>query len=162
MTQNGRPVRPIIGKIRTRLTRRPGNSLLEVVLASVLLAVALVPALRLVRDSLALGREVQAREQLTTFSTSKLEEHLALIGANWQTGDYAGDFSAEGEPKLRFLVRRSDSSGDGGIVDQLMAVTATTWQDLDGDGFLDGGEPSVVLGGKVAKTASYQDEAGSG
>ena len=162
MTHNGRPVHPTIEITRTRLTRRRGNSFLEVVLATVLISVALVPAVRLVRDSLALGREIQTREHLTTFSTSKLEEHLALIGADWQTGDYTGDFAAEGHPNFRFLVRRSDSTGDGGIVDQLMAVTATTWQDLDGDGSLDGGEPSAVLGGKVAKTASYQDEAGSG
>ncbi len=131
-------------------------------LATVLLAVALVPALRLVRDSLAWGREIQTREQLTTFSTSKLEEHLALIGADWQTGTYAGNFATEGEPTFRFLVSRSDSNGDGGIIDQLMAVTATTWQDIDGDGSLDSSEPSVVLGGKVAKTLSYQNEAGSG
>ncbi len=112
--------------------------------------------------SLAWGREIQTREQLTTFSTSKLEEHLALIGADWQTGNYAGNFAAEGEPTFRFLVSRSDSNGDGGIVGQLMAVTATTWQDIDGDGSLDSSEPSVVLGGKVAKTLSYQNEAGSG
>lgn len=155
-------MRAIIGKTRIRRKRRWGSSLLEVVLATVLLTVALVPAMRLMRSSLTLGREIEAREQLTTFSTSKLEEHLALVGANWLTGDYTGDFAAEGHPTFRFLVRRSDSGGDGGIVDQLMAITATTWEDLDGDGTLDSGEVSVVLGGKVAKIASYQAEAGSG
>jgi len=132
------------------------------VLATALLAVALVPAVRLMRESLAVGREIEAREQLTTFSTSKLEEHLALVGADWSTGDYRGDFSSEGHAKLRFLVRRSDLGGDGGVVDQLMAVTATVWEDQDGDGTLDSGEPSVILGGKVAKIASYQEEVGSG
>ena len=153
----------IIGKTWIRRDRRRrGSSLLEVVVGTVLIAVALVPALRLMRDSLAVGREIDAREQLTTFSTSKLEEHLALAGADWLTGDYTGDFGADGHPAFRFLVRRSDAGGDGGIVDQLMAVTATTWEDLDGDGTLDSGEPSVILGGKVAKIASYQDEVGSG
>ena len=152
----------IIGKTRIRRKRRWGSSLLEVVLATVLISVALVPAIRLMRSSLTVGREIEAREQLTTFSTSKLEEHLALVGANWLTGDYTGDFATEGHPTFRFLVRRSDSGGDGGIVDQLMAVTATTWEDVDGDGTLDSGEVSVVLGGKVAKIASYQDEVGNG
>ena len=152
----------IIGKTRIRTDRPRGSSLLEVLLATVLIAVALVPALRLMRDSLAVGREIEARDQLTTFATSKLEEHLALVGADWSTGAYTGDFAAEGHPTFRFLVSRSDTGGDGGIVDQLMAVTATIWEDLDGDGTSDSGEPSVILGAKVAKIASYQDEVGSG
>ena len=138
--------------------RRRGHSLLEVLVASALMAVALVPALRLMRDGLGMARKVESRELLTTFCTSKLEEHLALVSAGWQTGNYSGDFSAEGHPNLRFGVTRSDSGGDGGISDQLMAVVATAWDDLDGDGSLDDGEPVVVLGSKVAKLASYQSD----
>ena len=44
----------------------------------------------------------------------------------------------------------------------MYAIIGKTWEDLDGDGTLDSGEPSVILGGKVAKIASYQDEMGSG
>ncbi len=132
--------------------------MLEVLLATALMAIALVPALRLMRDGLRVGRELENRELLTTFSTSKLEEHLALVSAVWQTGNYSGDFSAEGYSNLRFTVTRSDSGADGGISDQLMAVVATVWHDLDGDGSLDSDEPAVVLGSKVAKLASYQSE----
>lgn len=150
------------GNTRLFPKRRRGSSLLEVVLATVLISVALVPAMRLMRDGLAVGREIEARDQLTTLSTSKLEEHLALVCADWLTGDFTGSFAAEGHPTFRFLVRRSDAAGNGGIVDQLMAITATTWEDADGDGALSSGETSVILGGKVAKIASYQDEVGSG
>jgi hypothetical protein len=137
-----------------------GHTLLEVIIASTLMAIALVPALRLMRDGLRIGRELENRELLTTFCTSKLEEHLALVSAVWQTGNYNGDFLSEGYSDLRFAVTRSDSIGNGGISDQLMAVVATTWNDLNGNGSLDVDEPVVVLGSKVSKSASYQSEVG--
>ncbi len=135
--------------------RRRGSSLLEIILAGTLMAVTLVPALRLLRDGLRISREVETLQLLTTFCTGKLEEHLALVSNDWQTGNYTGDFSAEGYPNLQFEVERSDSGGDGGISDELMAVTATAWDDLDGDLSLDNDEPAVVLGSKVAKLTSY-------
>ncbi len=142
---------------------RRGHTLLEIILAGALIATALVPALRLMRDGLRISREIETGELLTTFCVSKLEEHLALTSADWQDTDYSGDFSAEGYSNLRFEVECSDSGGDGGITDELMAVTATVWDDLDGDGSFDSEqEPSVVLGSKVAKLVNYQNEVGGG
>ena len=40
--------------------RRRGHTLLEVLVASTLMAITLVPALRLMRDSLSIGRELEA------------------------------------------------------------------------------------------------------
>ena len=137
---------------------RRGNSLLEVLVASALMAIALVPALRLMRDGLRINREVEGRELAMTFCTSKLEEHLALVGANWQNGNYSGDFSVEGHPGLRFQVTCSDAVADGGIAGQLMAVVATAWSDTNGNGALDTGEPAVVMASKVAKLSGYQGE----
>ena len=144
--------------------RRPrrGSSLLEVVLAGSLLAVALVPALRMMRDGLRISREMETRDLVVTFCTSTLEEHLAGVSADWQTGTYTGDFSADGHSQLRFSVERSDDAGDGGIPDQLMAVTATVWSDDDSDSTLDAGEASLVLASKVAKLSSYEDEVAGG
>ena len=138
---------------------RRGHSLLEVVIAGALMAIALVPALRLMRDGLGVNHEIETRELLTTFCISKLEEHLALSSADWDAGGNVGDFSAEGYPDVRFDVACSDAAGDGGIEDQLMAITVTVWDDRDADQSLDGGEePSVTMGGKVAQLASYQSE----
>jgi hypothetical protein len=141
-------------------SRRLGHSLLEVLVAGTLVSVALVPALRLLGGGLAASRQIETREQLITFCTSTLEEHLAGASADWRTGTFTGDFSAEGYSNLRFSVRRSDAAGDGGISDYLMAVTATVWDDQDGSGTFDRGELSVVLAGKVAQLPSYQAEGG--
>ena len=140
--------------------RSRGHTLLEVLIASALIAIALVPALRLMGNSLRIGSDLEDKELLTTFCTSKLEEHLALVSIDWLSGTYTGNFSAEGYATLRFSVTRSDAAADGGITDQLMAVVATTWADLDGDGSLDSDEPSVEFGSKVAKLASYESEVG--
>jgi hypothetical protein len=128
--------------------------------AGVLAALALVPALRLMRDGMEISREIETEELLTTFCASKLEEHLAMASADWETGTYNGDFAAEGYPRLRFSVQRSDAVGDGGITDQLMAVTAVAWEDVDGSETLDPGEWSVVFASKASQLPDYLAEAG--
>jgi Tfp pilus assembly protein PilV len=150
------------GSTKPLSKRRRGLSLLEVVMAGALLATALVPALSLIRRSMASGRDVEVRERLATYCVSKMEEHLALVSADWQTGTYSGNFSADGYASSRFQVVRSDTPGDGGVNDQLMSVTVTTWEDSDGDSVRDAGEPAVVMATKVAKLASYVSEAGGG
>lgn len=140
--------------------RRPsGNSLLEVMVAGVLAAVALVPALKLMREGMGISREIETEELLTTFCVSKLEEHLAGASADWQTGTYDGDFSAEGYSRLRFSVQRSDAAGDSGITDQLMSVTALVWEDVDSSGTFDEGERSVVFASKASQLPDYLAEA---
>ena len=59
---------------------------------------------------------------------------------------------------VSFQVVRSEQAADGGIPDQLMAISATTWHDEDGDDSIDATELQVTYRTKVAKIASYQDE----
>ena len=140
-------------------TRRRAHTLLELLMASSLMAVTLVPALVLFRDSMQVSHKLEVRELLTTLCASKLEEHLALAAAdaNWQPLSASGNFSAQGYASLKFQVQRTDTSseltGGGG----LMSVIVTVWDDSDGDNLLDTGEPWTVLASKVAQMASYQD-----
>jgi len=135
---------------------------LEVLLASMLMAVVLVPALRLMRDALSTSRELEQRELLTTFCTSKIEEYLARISAYWQTGTFEGTFTAEGYSHLRYSVNCSDAVGDGGMTNQLMAIVVTTWDDVNGNGMRDTDESAVTLASKVAKLMTYLDEVDGG
>jgi hypothetical protein len=86
---------------------------------------------------------------------------LALASATWTTGTFSGDFAAEGYSGVRYQADRSEDAGDGGIEDQLMAVTVTAWEDEDADDALDAGELKITLRSKIAKLATYQDEAGT-
>ena len=90
---------------------RRAYSLLEVVLASAICATALVPALAVLRDGIALGDIIDTRHLLLTYGVSKMEEQLAIVGATWATGTVTGNFAADGQASIRFSVTRSDAAG---------------------------------------------------
>lgn len=147
---------------QSTLNRRPkrrGQTLIELVAATTMMATAIVPGLQLMRDGMKVSRELEVAGVMTSLCVSKLEEHLSISAATWAMTTTTGNFSAEGYSQIRFSVVRSDSGGDGGITDALMAVTVTVWEDVDSDSTLDNGESKVVLASKIAKVASYENEA---
>ena len=144
-----------------RCTSRRAYSLLEVVLASAICASALVPALAVLRDGVALGDIIDTRHLLLTYGVSKMEEQLAVIGATWSTGTVTGNFASDGQSSIRFNVTRSDAPASGGITNQLMNVSVTTFSDDNGNSAMDTAEARVSLSTKVAKLASYATKAGS-
>ncbi len=137
---------------------RRGQSLLEVIAASTIIATALVPALRMMWDSLEVSRSVEEADLMSTLCVDKLEEHMSKVAANWDKTTASGDFAAlEGRSYLQFQVTKSDAVPDGGISDRLMAITAVVWNDVNGNGSLDGGEKKVTFGTKVSKFVSYNN-----
>ena len=138
-----------------------GFSLLEVVVASALMAFALVPALTLFRDGLRWSRDVDTRAKLLNYGVCKMEEQLAIVAATWTTGTATGDFSTDGHANVRYSAVRSDSAVDGGITSRLMAVTVTVYDDVDSDDTLDVGEMQLDFTTKIGKVASYESKAGS-
>jgi hypothetical protein len=135
---------------------RRGLSLLEVVAASSIMAVALVPALRIMRDALTQSRTNETRCLLTTLCISTMEQYLPVSADGWATSTVTGNFAADGYSTIKFQVVRSDAPASGGLTNQLMAVTTTVWEDTNGDGAVSTGELSVVMASKVAKMALYQ------
>jgi len=140
--------------IRTRAKRR-GTSLLETVLACALLSAVLVPAMELMESGLVVSREVDTRNMLTTLCIAKLEEELAKTAASFTEASSSGTF-APAQSDLRYQVVRSFEADDADVSDTLMVLTATVWSDEDGDGSLDGDEPSCLMNTKVAKMTLYQ------
>lgn len=148
--------RPMELRSAPRARPRRGNTLLELTAAVTLIAIALVPALRMIRDAIEQNGRNETLSLLTNYSTSKLEEQLCLSASAWTEATVSGDFSADGYASYRFTATRSQQLADGGIVNRLMAVTVTAYHDMNGDGTLNAGEPKVSLAGKVAKLAKYQ------
>lgn len=150
-------------KNQSRLSARRdpclGQTLLELIAATVLIGAALVPALKLMRDGMKVGRETETRNLLAIYCDGELERQLALAGATWTSGTPTGDFAADGYANIRYSAQVSDSPADGGISDRLMAISVTVWDDEDGDTILDASEPSVVMRSKTSKLASYENEA---
>jgi len=148
-------------KSSRRAASSRGYSLLEVVLASTICASCLVPALAVLRDGIALGDIIDTRHLLLTYGVSKMEEQLAIVGATWATGTANGNFASDNQPKIRFSVTRSDAPASGGITNQLMVVTVTTYSDDNANAALDSGEMRSTFSTKVAKCVSYATKAGS-
>lgn len=140
---------------------RAGYSLLEVVLAASICASALVPALAVMRDGMTLGDIVDTKHLLLIYGVSKMEEQLAIVGATWATGTLTGNFSAEGQSTIRYSVTRSDSAASGGITNQLMVISVTTYSDDNANSTMDSSEPRLTFTTKVAKSVSYATRAGT-
>jgi hypothetical protein len=135
--------------------------LLEVVLASAICASALVPALAVLRDGMALGDIIDTKHLLLTCGVSKMEEQLAIVGATWASGTATGNFASDGQAGIRYSVTRSDSPASGGITNQLMSISVTTYSDDNGNSAMDAAEARITLSTKVAKLVSYETKAGS-
>ena len=143
-----------------RSMRRRGNTLLEVIAASAVIAIALAPGLRILRDAIVVGEQVETADALSTFCAGRLEASLAVTCASWNTTSETGDYSILGYPAIKYSVTKSDAAIDGGIPNRLIAITVTVWNDADGNSALDADEHRQQLGCKIAKMARY-DNSGS-
>ncbi|MFN3189041.1 MAG: hypothetical protein ACE361_00845 [Aureliella sp.] len=144
---------------RNRIPSRHGQSMLELVAATTVISIALVPALRLTRESVGRMDELERHEDAVSLCTGKLEEQLAATAANWDLTTVSGDFAAEGRPELQFQVLKSDAVSEGGIPGALAAIHVTVWFDEDGGRDLDANEPRTTFSTKLAKVLSYEYEA---
>jgi len=138
---------------------RRAYSMIEVVMAASICITALVPALAVLRDGMALGDIIDTRHLLLTYGVSKMEEQLAIIGATWPTGTITGNFASDGQSSIRYSVTRSDAVVDGGVVGKLMVVTVTTYYDANGNSAMDSTEARTILTTKIAKLTSYVTKA---
>ena len=137
---------------QARRQRNNGQTLLELVAATTVIAIALVPALKVMRDSMRVGRETEIANLLATFSASKLEEHLVLTAASWDTTTDADLIPGYEAQKLRYSVTKVDDTG-------LMRLNAQAWEDTNDNATWDAGEMQVNFSTKVARNVAYQQEA---
>jgi hypothetical protein len=141
------------------LDRKQGQTLLELVGATTIIALTLVPALRMMRDSMRISRQTEQANLMATLAASKLEEHLLKAAGSWTSATVTGNFSADGYATFKFQVVRSDSAAAGGISGALMSITSTVWEDIDNDNVVDASELRSVFASKLAKNAAYEYEA---
>jgi Tfp pilus assembly protein PilV len=149
-------------KHRRTVCRRPGRrgfSMLEVMIGCTLMAVAITPALVLVRDHLEMGRTLATREMMETQAAAQMERALAIYAADFQEFSTAGAVSETGFGTLRYKVVGTTASGSGGAADALLAITSTVWHDADHDSVQDGDEDSAVIATKLARMTLYEEAA---
>jgi len=131
--------------------------LLEMVVATGLMAAVLVPALSVVRDAMSKSRSLHRQSLLANYAVRVLEEQSALVAGNWANGNTSGSFVSEGHADIQYTVTKSDALVDGGLSDQLMHIQVTVYDDADSDTTIDTNELRVDYRTKVAKLGSYEN-----
>ena len=132
-----------------------GLSLLETVAAAAIMTATLVPTMSALREGMLRSRNAAQREMLANYAVRLLEEYASLTMQSWTTGTTTGNFSSEGRSTLKYSVVRSDQVASGGIVNRLMHIQVTVYEDANANSTADAGEQKVYFRTKVAKLASY-------
>lgn len=145
------------GRIRAK---RLGTTLLELTVASTILAVTLIPALRLLRDSLRQSRQLVAREVMATLCQGQVEQQSLLIATQWKLTSGVDRQSGleSGFPNVLVAYSASDDSSRGGISDRLAALTVTAFDDANGNSRRDPDEPGVEFATKIARLTTLEYE----
>ena len=141
-----------------RSNPRSGQTMLELIAATIVISIALVPALRLTRARIANTEDLERAETRLALCTSKLEEELAYTAANWELNSHRGNFASDGQAGVWFQVSKSDAISAGGRPGELATIDVTVWHDQDADATLDADEQRVRLATKIAKLVAYQSE----
>ena len=144
-------------KKRTAVRLRAGVSLLELVAASSIIAMTLVPSLRLMRDSLRVSRSLEVRECLATTAMGALEHRAQQVARGWQmtSGVDRTYGQLAGYPEVVVEFEATDSSTSGGIPNSLAVVSTSSFEDRNGNGRRDADESLVTFSTKVARLQSY-------
>ena len=137
---------------------RGGQTMLELVAATTIISVALVPALKMTRKNVNNMNALENAEACVALCVSKLESELAYTAATWDLADRDGDFTAQGQSDMRFSVVKSDAVADGGAADSLATIDVTVWHDENANLSIDSGEQQTRLATKLAKVLSYEYE----
>jgi len=150
-------------KHRQILLRGRGNlafgfSLLEMVMAAALVTGTVVPALAVIRDSMAQSRNLHRQKLLANYAVHILEEQAAYAATHWTNETIGDDFATDGHDNIRYTLTKSDDPSDGGLASQLMNIEVTVYDDTDGDDTLDSTEIQETYRTKVAKLNSYENE----
>lgn len=132
--------------------------MLELVAASTIISIALVPALRLTRDSMTQVERLEFTELRASLCVSKLEQALSETAGLWDLTQQTGNFASQGCDEIRFTLTRSDATNAGGIPGKLAVIKVVVWRDEDGDGVLDFDEAHTDMTTKVARLLSYHYE----
>jgi hypothetical protein len=130
--------------------------MLELVAATIVISVALVPALKYSRSSIEDLERIERGEQCHLLCVSKLEEVMAQASNVWSLAAQSGDFTTLGWSQFRYQVSFSDLPSDGGISDSLMVIRVRVWFDENRNGTLDAAESNSRLDTKLAKLLTLQ------
>ena len=140
-------LRPLVRKPKTRT----GSSLLEVMAATVLGSVLLVPMVKMLVDCSKWSSRIEYQSELLTLADSCADETKFNLVNNFVASQSVGTFATQGFPEVRYQVSclvPNEPSIQGKYLD----IQIVVWADLDADGVYDSGqEPKQELATGLVK-----------
>ena len=125
---------------------RRGSAIIDVIAASILTAMVLVPSTEVMRRSLKLDRRLLLRQDIVTRCRDLIEQEISMSTSSSQG---VATYDIDGA-SICHTANRSDALADGGIPGQLAAVVVTVWHDANENRRLEPTESSYSLATKVA------------
>jgi hypothetical protein len=137
---------------RIRLARlRSGTSLLEVMAATVLGSMLLIPMVTILVDCSKWSNRMEYQSELLSLAESCSDETKFKLATNFAAGRMVGNFASQGFPQVRYNVRNTvplESALRGKYLD----IQLTVWADLNSNGTHDSGlEPKQDLSTGLSK-----------
>ena len=136
----------------TILRRHRSFTFVEVIAATAVLAICIVPATKYLVDSMTLRRELERERALVILAIQTIEEQMAVINGGFTTAQVTGTFASQGLPEIAYEIVRTDESTDGGIPDLLMGIAVSVWYDENRNLQHDSNEALVELHTKMARS----------
>jgi type II secretory pathway pseudopilin PulG len=138
-----------------RAPARGAFSLLEMILATALVAGTLAPALAVMRNAMATSRETTKRLLLANYAVEILEYSQGISMQTWSPTTASGNMASDGYSNIRYTITWSDAPANGGVTGKLMHVQVVVYDDANANSALDSTELAVRFRTKVAKLATY-------
>jgi Tfp pilus assembly protein PilV len=140
---------PSVSRFSGIAGRRRGTTLIEVAIATMMLAVLIVPAVKLVGQSRDLQRRTSDENELAWQAENLLDRYRIEMKRSSQFDTYYGTGlnRVENLPSLQLAGAkgRVQISSDRSAAGRLVSLSVQTWSDQNRDGRLDGNEPVVLL-----------------
>lgn len=139
--------------IHTQPGKRNGSALLDIIAASIVTGLVLVPSLNIMRRSMNVNDRIAIRQEMATACSSLLERQMADAALTFRSLKMEGKTSVDTQT-LGYRIIRSDHSDYGGIPKQLMGISVTVWHDANQNRRMDTQESRYELYSKVTRTDS--------
>jgi Tfp pilus assembly protein PilE len=132
--------------------RHRSFTFVELVAATVVLAICLVPATKYLADSMTLRRHLEQERVLVMLAIQTIEEQMAVINGGFTTTQETDTFASQGLPEMAYEIIRTDAASAGGVPGLLMAITVRVWHDENRNLLRDSNEAVVQLHAKMARS----------
>ncbi len=131
---------------------RRSFTFVELIAATAVLAITIVPATKYLADSMTLRRHLERDRVMVILAIQTIEQQMAVINGGFTTAQETGTFASQGHPEIAYERIRTDAMAQGGISDLLMVITVRVWSDNNGNVLLDAGESLVELHTKMGRS----------